>query len=126
MTDTISDAILRVINEKEDALQSGLKYVLAEALAEICVPRDVHEAAVGSANAYQRRWFDKAEAAEKRALRAERIASQLDPERIGRVFRDLEQVPSQRSAKHDTDCWQRHAGCLGARVRSLLATGEVR
>lgn len=60
----------------------------------------------------------------KAASREYRLRVLLDlanADRVAQLIADLGKVSAgSPSLKHTPDCWQRHAGCLAARLRSVL------
>jgi len=57
--------------------------------------------------------------------RLRRLLDLANADRVAQVVDDTKRVRHQNTAKHDADCWQRHAGCLADRVLSLLNGEDV-
>lgn len=84
-----------------------------------------HKAAITAEVEGQHRWFDRAEAAEREVARLQRLVDHATVERTDAVLETLAEIPAQRTARHDKDCWQRHVACLARRVRDLLDAGVM-
>jgi hypothetical protein len=91
--------------------------------ADDIVSRDYCNALVKREVDWQHHWVDKFAAADARVSVLERTVNWSSASRLRLALADLATVPQQRSAKHDADCWQRHAGCLARRITEHL-TGE--
>jgi hypothetical protein len=72
------------------------------------------------------RQMQRADTAERRVRELQYLVDVTSVERVDAVIKTLREVPTQRTAKHGPDCWQRHAGCLAGRVHDLLMGREVR
>jgi hypothetical protein len=92
--------------------------------AELVVTRHDHQAALRKTADWQDHLADQLRGAEVMIGQLRRLVDRTSAERLSAVFADLEQVPSQRTAKHDEDCWKRHTGCLARRLRDQLSGVE--
>lgn len=85
-----------------------------------------HNAAVKREVDWQHHWVDKFSTADAECHRLMRLIDLTSLRRVRKVLADLEQVPRQGAgAKHDANCWQRHAGCLARRIGDRLNGTEV-
>lgn len=107
-------AVARPLTDLDRALASGEVIWAAE-----------HKAAITAEVEGQHRWFDRAETAEREVARLQRLVDHATVERTDAVLETLAEIPAQRTARHDKDCWQRHIGCLARRVRDLLDAGVM-
>jgi hypothetical protein len=90
----------------------------------LVVTRDKYRADERSWADHQNRTFDRAEALERQLFRAQRDLELCNPERVKAALGMLNGATRQRTAKHDTECWRRHTGCLADRVIKALAGAE--
>lgn len=127
MTNTDWTAIATHIDQRRAVyVQHGEDYTTATTKAFRDELHSLVEAAsqVDAQLAEANRWASKATEAE---LEAGRLRQKLDVtavDRVTAVLATVADVPRQKTATHHDTCWQKHPGCLAARIARQIEGQE--